>query len=170
MVVRIRSLNIKYLKTIHGDLLDMDDTVGAIFDDRADFPDRLSGKEVLPTSIVQIFRYPPDPTEIANVQRYGSLMPESSARPRKRPLVVSSPSEGRYPRTSIEGLDDGQLSSAQNKRPRTHGTSVNNSLGLDRTPPRPVEESGTQGSIHQVNDSQRSPLNKRRASFILMIP
>lgn len=179
----LRSLNIRYLKTVHGDLLDMEDTVGAIFDDRADFPDKMSSIEILPTSIVQVYRYPPEPQELANIPRYGSLMPESSARPRKRPLTIPAQISRTNDRAiaTIEGLDDMQQEEnflEPNKRQRTlevHGDRPYGlcgkyqsgealEAGLNRAPQGPGRP-GRPGSIHQVDDSQKSPARRRRSTM-----
>ena len=162
----------------------MADTVGAIFDDRAEYPDRLTSQEVLPTSVVQVYRYPPDPTELLSVQRFGSLMPESSARPRKRPLAGSTqdPPNGQYAMASVEGPDaaraDGTFR-ASSKRQRTREASVIRSSGLDgrvAVGEDQVEELSqasqtiqTQGSIHQIADSQKSPKRKRKCAYSIHI-
>ena len=174
---RDRSLNIKYLTTIHGDLLDMEDTVGAIFNDRTDFPDRLSSNEVLATSIVQVHCYPPSPGELPPFQRLGSLMPESSARPKKRPLVdfQQAPSDNQRTLSSIERPDDVRSDrsfTATNKRQRIrepYANGYNSSDWRIRHSGEGHAEGnysssqivGTQGSVHQVYDSQELVTQKR---------
>ena len=170
---RNRSLNIKYLTTFHGDLLDMEDTVGAIFDDRTDFPERLSSNEVLATSIVQVHRYPPNPGELPRFQRLGSLMPESSARPKKRPYAASqqSPTDDQRTLSSIERPYDVRsngISAAPNKRQRTrephaYGSDWRMNPGEDLAEGNhPTSQTvGTQGSVHQVYDSQEPATQKR---------
>lgn len=153
----------------------MEDTVGAIFDDRADFPDKLLGNEVLPTSVVQVYRYPPDPQGPPSRQRFGSLMPGSSAIPRKRPFTISvhDPLNSQNAIASVEAVDglrsDGMLSGLK-KRQRTHDARMSGALGLDQRLqsvetqaegfPHVSQRSGTQESIHQVIDSQMSSTRK----------
>ena len=152
----------------------MEDTVGAIFDDRADFPDKLTSQQVLPTSIVQVYRYPPDPAEVRNIQRYGSLMPESSARPAKRPIADLDrvPQNSQFTIDSIEGVDDGNSQAtfvAPNKRQRTHEphkSNLHDLLRLSQMREQQGESLQSQkvrneGPLYQVEDSQKSPTGKR---------
>ncbi|KAL6716230.1 hypothetical protein ACLMJK_005796 [Lecanora helva] len=172
-----RPLNIRNLTTVHGDLLDTEDCVGSIFDDRADFPDRLSSDEVLATSIVRVHRYPPETEDLRNAHRFGSLMPESFARPRKRPPVEATqaaPTEGKV-FTSVEGGSDEQGFANPNKRQRVHESFVHESphsvhghrpeiVVSDRSY-QGSDLLGTQGSIHQVCDSQESYARKQRNPY-----
>ena len=155
-----RSLNEKEAITGHGEILNMDDKVGDFFDDRG------TSKEVPITSIVLIRRFAPDPTELQNLQdirRYGSLMPESAARPRKRPLP-----DALQDRHGSSGILRAGLPNRPEKRQRIQDTErISN-------PDRPIlsredavggyhisQASGTEGSVHQVIDSQRSPGKQR---------
>ena len=58
-------------------MLDLTDKVGDVFDDRTASGDNR-------TSIVKVARYPPGPDEQTTPFRLGSLLPESTARPKKR--------------------------------------------------------------------------------------
>ena len=156
----------------------MEDTVGAIFDDRADFPEKWSFNEVLPTSIVQVYRSLDDQRN-SRALRFGSLMPDSSARPQKRSHPISPQSPPRGPRTlaSIEESHGSRangingISWPPNKRQRTHEADVNRRFMMDqrlRSMEHQAEELnqvsqglGTQGSVHQVLDSQVSPVRNR---------
>lgn len=180
----IRSLKIRRLESAYGETLDMIETVGAYFDDRKDFGDKLATNEVPPTSIVQVFRYPPDPSEHMNHQRFGSLMPESTARPRKRPLAVFTQDSPNSPRAaaSIEERDDelphGTFAAA-NKRQRTYDGRVYGSFNPDQPGVSREDQqegtrilsqtSGTQGSIHQVFDSQIAPGRRRTSAGYLLV-
>ena len=73
-----RALKVKELQDSWGGTLDLTDTVGDVFDDRSSSGDIL-------TSICKVIRYPPSPAELHNPNRFTSLLPESSARPQKRP-------------------------------------------------------------------------------------
>lgn len=151
----------------------MEETVDAYFDDRKDPDSKISFNGPPPLSIVQVHRFPPDPNEIRNIIRYGSLMPESTARPRKRQLTNPAHTVCNGPRAaaSIEGRDDelaNRTSVAPNKRRRIQEERTTEVSSLRR--PNPLEGnhernvasqmSGTQGSIHQVSDSQSSPAKK----------
>lgn len=74
-----RTLKIKHLESDFGDILDLDDMVEDVFDDRSPNGDNR-------TSIVKVARYPPDPNELRYSARFGSLLPESTARPKKRSI------------------------------------------------------------------------------------
>ena len=162
----------------------MQDIVGAIFDDRAAFLSQSSGEQILSTSVVKVYRYPPDPTELANIQRYGSLMPESSARPRKRPLTMSNalPQRDQLVMASVEGVgevrSDGSFTTPS-KRRRIDGMRVEESSPFEPRRQgrssiadqfRNSEERGTQRSIHQVYDSQTSPAKGSKSSALLSDP
>lgn len=80
-----RQLRIKYLQDHYGSVLDTTETVGDIFDDRT------GGVELNATSIVHVVRLPPNREELNNPQRFGSIMPESLARPQKRVFNNTQP-------------------------------------------------------------------------------
>lgn len=86
--MRHRRLRIKYLQDHYGSVLDTTETVGDIFDDRT------GGAELNATSIVRVVRFPPDREELNNPQRFGSIMPESFARPQKRLFSNTQPTVG----------------------------------------------------------------------------
>ncbi|KAL9637195.1 MAG: hypothetical protein Q9164_002339 [Protoblastenia rupestris] len=162
------TLKIKELQDSWGSTLDLTDTVGDVFDDRSSSGDIL-------TSICKVLRYPPDPAESLNPQRYSSLLPESSARPRKRPFVlpISTFQSAQRPLPSIENWDTEDRSRAQGsaiKRQRINDARTPNhhakieicsasqlqGHGLSDS----LQLAATQSSEHQVEDSQRSPQNK----------
>ena len=141
----------------------MDDIVGNFLDDRG------TAKEVPITSIIMVRRFPPNPSELLNlerIQRFGSLMPESAARPRKR--LPYGALQGRL------GDMESQTAEAQTrweKRQRTQDMRPETALNPDRPilsregqveGSHPSQVSTAQGSIHQVTDSQRSPGKQRR--------
>lgn len=80
-----RRLSIKYLQDHYGSVLDTTETVGNIFDDRT------GGAELNATSIVHVVRFPPDREESRNPQSFGSITPESFARPQKHLLSNTQP-------------------------------------------------------------------------------
>jgi len=170
MFVISRELNIKELQTHDGLVLDLEDTVGDTFDDRdANGNNRLS--------TVKVLRYPPTAEELNNPQRFSSLLPESSARPKKRPITShSSNARDRLQHlTSIEDWGTGRLDGA-NKRQKTQDSLIEGILDPDQPIPshegqgveghHSSQPSGTQGSVHQVYDSQRSPPRKRKGSTL----
>ena len=147
--------------------------VGDLFDDRGTDPNLLN-------SILEVHRYTPDQDQLETIQRFSSLAPDSSARPHKRPLELSSQS---YPSQSsrnmhrevpsIEAWDAetiGPFPTAA-KRQCTRESRLNRTFEAHQ-PMNMREEhrgglchssqtSGTQESIHQVADSQKSPGRKR---------
>ena len=157
------TLDIKELTTAYGEKLHMRKTVEAYFDDRNDLSHALPPGEVPPTSIVQVHCYP---TDTPQIQRYGSLMPESAARPRKRPLTLVNaqpPIEARAI-ASTEQRDDAERFDSPSKRRKGHQTLPEGRptiQGSDRRDSPDIREhnqqsqaSGSQASIHQVKDSQ----------------
>ena len=170
----LRPLRIRHLKTAYGDFVDLEErVVGDLFDDRG-----ADGN--IRNSILEVHRYPPTPDELERVQRFSSFAPTSSARPRKRPLELPSQS---YP--SIDPrITYGEIRSIEEGDAETNGPFVPTSkrqcmrdsrLNRAFDPHQPLgtrEEqgsrpyhssqiSGTQESIHQVPDSQKSPGKKR---------
>ena len=150
-------------------------TVDAYFDDRNDSGHRLPLGEVPPTSIVQVHRYPPSPSEVAQIQRYGSLLPESAARPRKRPLTIvdEQPPNSARAFASIEERRNDQPQrrfASPNKRQRSSQvpageTSNYEHRSFSRNPRnvgynQPSQMSGEQGVILQVKDSQPNHPNR----------
>lgn len=170
-----RSLDIKELKTIYNERLDMEETVGAYFDDRK-HPDNKSPSDEPPSnSIVRVYRFPPDPRELRNIIRFGSLMPESAARPRKRPngSLVQNSQSSLHAVASIKECGDelpNKNLSIPNKRQRTNEARLNEatrsvqpmlSQGYGKGGVHiSSQTNGTQGSIHQVYDSQGSTAGK----------
>ena len=173
-----RPLKIRHLKTAYGDFVDLEEqVVGDLFDERGS-----DGN--IRNSILEVHRYPPRSDELENLQRFSSLPPNSSARPRKRPLELhSQPFPSQSSRNtyreipSIEKWDaetDRPVGTAS-KRQRTHESGLNRTFNAYQ-PLRTHEElgdgvhhssqnSGTQESIHQVLDSQKSP-GKKRTSWL----
>ncbi|KAL9134241.1 MAG: hypothetical protein Q9175_004580, partial [Cornicularia normoerica] len=171
-------LKIRHLKTAYGDFVDLEErVVGDLFDERG-----ADGN--IRNSILEVHRYPPRPDELNILQRYSSLAPNSSARPRKRPLELPSPS---YPSQNSRNIHDeipsieerdpetNRLSGAAIKRQRTYESVLNKTFDAHE-PLRVREEqrgglyhssqtSGTQKSLHQVLDSQKSP-GKKRTSWL----
>ncbi len=145
-------------------MLDLEYTVGDIFDDRSPSGD-------IRTSIVKVARFPPHPSELRNPQRFFSTLPESSARPKKRQLeiLVSQNREELPPMQSIENSSAncirGTFGPATKRQRRPHvplygsenlGYPHTPQLTQDNQPQVSSQISGGQGSIHQVLDSQRS--------------
>ena len=147
--------------------------MGDLFDDRG-----ADGN--IRNSILEVHRYPPSPDELQTLQRFSSLAPTSSARPRKRPLELPSQSylsqTSRDTHRAIPSIEEGD---SETERP--FGTPVkrrcmddprlnkriaaDQSLGMSKEhgggPHHSSQASGTQESVHQVPDSQRSPKKKR---------
>ena len=154
----------RYLKTAYGDFLDLHErVVGDFFDDRA------SGN--IRNSILEVHTYPPKPDQLDILQRFSSLAPASSVRPRKRPLELpsqSDPSQSQFSQRthrqipSIEGWDAEAITSVE-------GTKRQRTQELSGRPFHSSQTSGTQGSIHQVLDSQKPP-GKKRASSSFFYP
>lgn len=166
-----RPLRIKYLQDHYGSVLDTTETVGDIFDDRT------GGVELNSTSIVRVVRFPPNRGELNDPQRFGSIMPESIARPQKRLLSNTQPTvRGIHGEMAIP--EDLELSEMDNsydravKRQRLEVATASRRFDPDRpirsrerdrgeTPQRrlpPVRQASTS---HFVEDSER-PLAPRR--------
>ena len=156
--------------------------VGDLFDDRG-----ADGKIL--NSILEVHRYPPSPDELQTLQRFSSLAPTSSARPRKRPLEVPPPSylsqTSPDTRRAIPSIEEGDVETERPfgtavKRRRTDNPRLNKriaadqSLGLSKEhgdgPHHSSQTSGTQESVHQVPDSQRSPRKKRTSQVSQLSP
>lgn len=171
-----RPLKIRHLKTAYGDFLDLQErVVGDFFDDRG-----ADGN--IGNSILQVHRYPPPPDQLETLQRFSSLAPSSSVRPRKRPLELPSqsyPSQfSQNPHREIPSIErwDAEATASfrtETKRQRTHESTLNRTYAGHQKPIvgeehcgkpfHPFQTSGTQGSIHQVLDSQVAP-GKQRTS------
>lgn len=147
--------------------------VGDLFDDRG-----ADGN--IRNSILEVHRYPPRPETLETLQRFTSLAPTSSARPRKRPLelpsqpyLLQNSRNLQHEIPSIEEWDaeNHTLFRPATKRQRTHEPRLNGTSGarqlLSMREERGGEQyhssqtSGTQESIHQVLDSQKLPKKKR---------
>ena len=149
----------RYLKTAYGDFLDLHErVVGDFFDDRANGNIR--------NSILEVHTYPPKQDQLDILQRFSSLAPASSVRPRKRPLELpsqSDPSQSQFSQRthrqvpSVEGWDAEAITSVE-------GTKRQRTQELSGRPFPSSQTSGTQGSIHQVLDSQKPPGKKRASS------
>ena len=157
-----RTLRIKHFETYFGEVLAMYDRIGEYFDDRST-DDQSKDDGVPKNSIALLHRHPPDPAELQNVRRFGSLMPESAAVPRKRPLTLAQ----QVHQYGSEGWDPEQPNGTR-KRQKTQQACHNEGLDIHRDEPiesreevvgvcRSSQMSGTQRSVHQVIDSQRSP-------------
>ena len=169
-VTSTRTLKIKHFETYFGEVLAMYDRIGEYFDDRST-DDQSKDDGVPKTSIALLHRHPPDPAELQYVRRFGSLMPESAAIPRKRPLTIAQ----QVHRNNFEGWDPEQPNSMQ-KRQKTQQAYHNEGLNVHQDEPIMSREevagvcgssqvSGTQGSVHQVIDSQRSPRMNSTSCF-----
>lgn len=171
-----RTLDIKYIKDYWNGALDTDLTVGEIFDDRA-------GGEDIKNSIVKVFRYPPDPSQLQNDLRFGSVLPESSARPRKRSpghfsqsvrnmlLDVTCPNN-REPNLYTSSGRANKRQKTQEFRslqPFDSDRPVLSREGLEEGFHVSSQSSGRRGSpAHQIDDSQRSPARKRSFSILAL--
>ena len=164
----------RHLKTAYGDFLDLQDrVVGDFFDDRG-----ADGN--IRNSILEVHTYPPTPDQLDILQRFSSLAPTSSVRPRKRPLELPSQSYPSQPSQrmhgeipSIEESDSEAIISCETgtKRQRTRESRLNRTFAgnpesamrqeQNGGPFHSSQTSGTQGSVHQVLDSQRSSGKKR---------
>lgn len=170
---RLRPLNIKYLKTAYDDTVRMNQRVGDLFKDRS------PGDKDLRDSIVYVHRYPPTKHELESAQRFSSLAPESSARPRKRlvgePLQAHRQQDsqsGLQPIASIEGWGAHQPEESHwipNKRQRRQEFMLRSSFDLHPSLAslargdevfHSSQTTGTQGTITQVYGSQKSPGRK----------
>lgn len=173
----VRPLRIRHLKTAYGDFLDLQQrVVGDFFDDRG-----ADGN--IRNSILEVHRYPPRPDQLETLQRFSSLAPNSSVRPRKRPLEL--PSQSYFSQSvgnilreipSVEEWDAEANTSSlgtRAKRQRTHESNLNRTFDAHQKliigeeqggrPFHSSQTSGTQESIHQVLDSQKS-VGKKRTS------
>lgn len=162
-VISTRTLRIKHFETYFGEVLAMYDRIGEYFDDRST-DDQSKDDGVPKTSIALLHRHPPDPAELHDVRRFGSLMPESAAIPRKRPLTIPQ----QVHRNGFDGWGPEQPNSMR-KRQKTQQPHDNEGLVSHQDEPilsreevlgasRSSQTWGTQGSVHQVIDSQRSPI------------
>lgn len=162
-VISIRTLKIKHFETYFGEVLAMYDRIGEYFDDRST-DDHSKDDGVPKTSIALLHRHPPDPAELQDVRRFGSLMPESAAIPRKRPLTITQ----HVHRNGFDGWGPEQPNSMR-KRQKTQQACDNEGPSIHQDEPilsreevvglsRSSQTGGTQGSVHQVIDSQRSPI------------
>ncbi len=166
-------MNIRHLKTAYGELLDLEDRVVSDF-----FDDRGADGNIR-NSTLEVHRYAPIPEELQIVQRFSSLAPTSSARPQKRPLELpsqsypSKTSRNIYrPLPSVEdwGAETGIPFGTATKRQRTHESGLNRAFDAHQKsivreeqgggPCHSFQDVGTQESIHQVVDSQKSPGKK----------
>ena len=122
-------LKAQHFKTAYGELLDLQEgVVGDFFDDR-------SADGNIRNSFLEVHRFPPAPDDLEILQRFPSLAPTSSVRPRKRPLELPSqsyPSPSHSSRRihreipSIEGRDAEVVPSFEpTKRQRTHESRLN---------------------------------------------
>lgn len=151
--------------------------MGDLFDDR-----RADGN--IRNSILEVHRYPPSPDELQTLGRFSSLAPTSSARPRKRPLElpqqpclsqISRNIHGEVPSIEEGDAEDQRPFRTTAKRQRTYESRLNRTsdahqrLGMREEqgggPYHSSHTSGTQESIHQVLDSQKSPGKKRTSCF-----
>ena len=143
----------------------MTDSVGDVFDDRAP-----SGESR--TSIVRVASYPPITHGSRNGVRFGSLMPESSARPLKRSMEVlpSDSMSQHYPLfPSIEDWDSQQSSitlGRTSKRQKIEAPRrLDDADDSDPGNPRVVAETPrAQGSV-QVLSSQQTPRQKCKSIY-----
>lgn len=152
-----RTLDIKHLESDYGEILDLTDTVGEVFDDRAP-----SGENR--TSIVRVACRPPISRERESSTRSISLMPESSARPRQRSLGYTGSSlmlNSQTPLPTTEGWNSQHSSitcDGQNKRRKID--SYKHLSGVPGSRHRERQDSSThtrmQGHV-QVRGSQTSP-------------
>ena len=163
-----RVLDVKELQDFWGSTLDLTDRVGDIFNDRSSSGD-------IHTSICKVVRYPPEPAELYNPQRFASLLPESTARPQKRPPPpppLFRDAQKPLPTIENRGLENGELTVGHaNKRRKTSGARTP-SHSREMLPPGQMNSRGisiarrshTQISEPQVADSQAS--SKGRSVFL----
>ena len=146
--------------------------MGEIFDDRS------GGAELNATSIVHVFRYPPEPQDLNNPTRFGSIMPESFAKPQKRlfssthATVRSNLREMAIPEDlGASQFDDGYGRTL--KRQRLQDTATSGRFDPDRpvlsrerdhegTPRRRLSPFRQYSPIHIIEDSQRPLANRRK--------
>ena len=161
-LLSIRKLKIKHLESDYGEILDLTDSVGDVFDDRAP-----SGESR--TSIVRVACHPPDPYGLRTAARFGSLMPESSARPKKRSMEVS-PLESMLhtlpPLSSIEDWDSQQSSvtlGGANKRQKMQASGGFHCADEpDQEEVQALLQSYRAQSAVQVHGSEQPPRWKRK--------
>ena len=155
-----RALKVKELQDSWGSTLDLTDTVGDVFDDRSSSGDIL-------TSICKVVRYPPNPAELSNQTRFTSLLPESSARPQKRPPPPLFRDAPRLLPSIEETTDQGRQSAfTQPNKRRKVTREASTRDGNTRAAPLSQEQlqgsqSQGQGSERQVLDSQASPARSK---------
>lgn len=136
-----RPLRIKELQDYWGSTLDLSDKISDIFDDRA-----ASGENL--TSICKVLRYPPDEAELINRNRFASLLPESAARPQKRPPPPLF-HETERPLPSVE--HDNAFETREAKRRRVESPQA---LRSPVTMSGEIDPESSQTSVIQVIDSQ----------------
>lgn len=168
------TLNIKYLQDFYGGVLDTSLTVGEIFEDRARGGD-------IRNSIVKVARFPPPPGELENPIRFASIDPESSARPRKRPIPPSVPPVWGSLKDSFDSQpwESGHNTTDQRVNKRIKIETPSAPAGFNSDFPMPsseVPEDRAYDSLQsfvvqrspmvQIADSQRSPLRKRTSIVV----
>lgn len=155
-----RALKVKELQDSWGGTLDLTDTVGDVFDDRSSSGDIL-------TSICKVIRYPPSPAELHNPNRFTSLLPESAARPQKRPPPPLFRDAPRLLPSVEDTTDQGRQSAfAQSNKRRKVTREASTRDGNTRAIPLSQEQlhetqSQRQRSERQVLDSQASPARSK---------
>ena len=174
-----RRLRIKYLQDHYGSVLDTTETVGNIFDDRT------GGAELNATSIVHVVRFPPDRDQSRNPQRFGSITPESFARPQKRLLSDTQPNIRSNLRDMAipEDLDASQVGNAYGrpvKRQKLQDTTESGSLDPDRpicsrecdyeeNPQRRLSPVKQASLPHFTKDPQRPLAPRRKQEYPMLI-
>ena len=155
-----RALRVKELQDSWGSTLDLTDTVGDVFDDRSSSGDIL-------TSICKVVRYPPNPAEISNPTRFTSLLPESSARPQKRPPPPLFRDAPRLLPSVEDTTDQGRQSAFAQPNKRRKVTREASTTDVDtRAVPLSQEQlhenqSQRRPTERQVLDSQTSPARSK---------
>lgn len=151
--------------------------VGDLFDDRG-----ADGN--IRNSILEVHTYPPIPDGLETLQRFSSLAPTSSAKPRKRPLEL--PTQPYFSQNSRNiyrvrpSIEEGDAETSRpigtaSKRQRIQESEPNRTFDAHQPfgmreeqgggPYHSSQMTGTQESIHQVLDSQNSP-GKKRTSWL----
>ena len=141
------------------------------------FDDRTGGAELNATSIVRVVRFPPDRDELNNPQRFGSIMPESFARPQKRLLSNTQPTIQSSLREMaiLEDHETSQFGDGYGravKRQRLQDATTSRRFDPDRpvrsrerdhgeTPQRRISPVRQASPLHLTEDFQR-PLAPRR--------
>lgn len=155
-----RTLKVKELQDSWGGTLDLTDTVGDVFDDRSSSGDIL-------TSICKVIRYPPSPAELHNPNRFTSLLPESAARPQKRPPPPQFRDAPRLLPSIEESIDQGRQSALTqpNKRRKVTREASSREVNTRAVPSCQEQLQGSQSqrqrSERQVLDSQTSPARSK---------